>query len=186
MSWSASGVDSHDSASPESLERSPDRSLLLVAPESVFNAIVPILIVAACVLLAFQLRIAAAVAARENRRPGTSINLQLHGSVFLAATYGAYFGGGNGVIRLAVLGIFVADHIQQTNAMKTALSLVVNTVALLIFALFAPLAWSAVAIVAPASLIGGYVGGGVARQLSAGRLRAAVFGLVVAVWLIVD
>jgi len=157
-----------------------------VAPESVFNAIVPILIVAACVLLAFQLRIAAAVAACENRRPGTSINLQLHGSVFLAATYGAYFGGGLGVIRLAVLGIFVADHIQQTNAMKTALSLVVNTVALLIFALFAPLAWSAVAIVAPASLIGGYVGGGVARQLSAGRLRAAVFGLVVAVWLIVD
>ena len=50
------------------------------------------------------------------------------------------------------------------------------------FALFGPVQWVAVAIVAPASLVGGWVGAQVARRLPATVLRATVaaFGFVVA------
>lgn len=160
--------------------------ILLVAPEAVFDAIVPALILAACALLGFRDRIAAIVAERAARN-GRADGLGLHVSTFAAGVYGAYFGGGLGVMLLAVLGIFVADHLQRTNGLKTALSLVINTVALVIFAVFGPVSWVSVAVVAPASLVGGYLGGGLARRLSPTALRTTViaFGVVVAIALAV-
>jgi len=159
-------------------------AILLAAPDAVFDAVVPFLVLAGSVLLALQPRIARAVLARTASGGGGQA-AQLHVAVFLAAVYGAYFGGGLGVILLAVLGIFVADHLQRLNGLKAAISLLVNTVALVAFALFGPVDWTAVAIVAPASLLGGYVGGRLARRLSPDALRVTivVFGVVVAVWL---
>lgn len=157
--------------------------ILLAADDSVFDAVVPFLVLAGSILLALQPRIAAFVASRDSSVRNTSV--QLHVAVFLAAVYGAYFGGGLGVILLAVLGIYVADHLQRLNALKSALSLLVNTVALIAFALFGPVDWLAVAIVAPASLAGGYLGARMARRLSPEMLRSTVvvFGVVVAIWL---
>lgn len=159
-------------------------AVLLLAPDAVFESIVPVLILLGCALLALQPKVAARVAA-SSAAGGRSRGADLHVAVFLASVYGAYFGGGLGVILLAVLGIFVADHIQRTNALKAVLSLVVNTVALIVFALVAPVSWAAVAVVAPASLLGGYLGAGVARRLGATALRwvVIVFGVVVAAWL---
>lgn len=157
--------------------------ILLTAPVAVFDAIVPILILLGCALLALQPKVAARVA--ETAAGGRSHTLDLHVATFLAAIYGAYFGGGLGVILLAVLGIFLTDHIQRTNGLKSVLSLVINTVALIAFALFAPVDWGKVAVVAPASLLGGYLGAGVARRLGATALRWTVvtFGVIVAIWL---
>jgi uncharacterized membrane protein YfcA len=159
-------------------------AILLVAPDAVFDAIVPFLVLAGSILLALQPRIAEAVLARTAAGRGGQ-TAQLHLAIFLAAVYGAYFGGGLGVILLAVLGIFVADHLQRLNALKAATSLLINTIALAAFALFGPVDWTAVAVVAPASLLGGYVGGRLARRLSPDALRSTivVFGVVVAVWL---
>jgi len=49
------------------------------------------------------------------------------------------------------------------------------------FALFGPVVWSVVAVMAPASLIGGRVGGSLARILKPEILRGVIvaFGLVV-------
>ena len=159
-------------------------TILLVAPDAVFDAIVPFLVLAGSVLLALQPRIAKTVLARTEAG-GRGHGFQLHAAIFLASVYGAYFGGGLGVILLAVLGIFVADHLQRLNGLKAAISLLVNTVALVAFAVFGPVDWTAVAIVAPASLLGGYVGGRLARRLSPDALRSTivVFGVVVAIWL---
>jgi uncharacterized membrane protein YfcA len=111
---------------------------------------------------------------------------QLHVSVLLAAAYGAYFGGGLGVVLLACLGLFLVDDLQRLNAVKSALALVINAVALVAFVLFGPVDWAAVGIVAPAALLGGYLGARLARRLDPGRLRAVVvvFGLVVGVALL--
>jgi len=161
-------------------------AILLVAPDAVFDAVVPFLVLAGSFLLALQPRIAAMVRSRADV-DAEGHPVQLHVALFLAAVYGAYFGGGLGVILLAVLGIFVADHLQRLNALKSALSLLINTIALVAFALFGPVDWAAVAIVAPASLAGGYAGAHLARRLSPDALRAAVvvLGVVVAVWLAV-
>ena len=158
--------------------------VLLTAPDAVFESIVPVLIVLGCVLLAVQPRVSEMIA-RRRAAGGRRRTVDLHVATFCAAVYGAYFGGGLGVILLAVLGIFLAEHIQRINGLKSLLSLVINTVALVAFAVFAPVAWASVAVVAPASLAGGYLGAGVARRLGATTLRWTVigFGLVVATWL---
>lgn len=158
---------------------------LLAAPDDVFDAVVPFLVLIGSLLLLAQPRITAYVTSRagSHRRDV----FQLHLAVLVASIYGAYFGGGLGVILLAVLGIFVADHLQRLNALKSALSLVINTIALAAFALFGPVDWLSVAIVAPTSLAGGYLGAGAARRLSPVALRTTVvaFGVVVAIWLFV-
>ena len=88
---------------------------------------------------------------------------------------------------LAVLGAFLPDDLQRLNALKGLLSLVISAVAVVYFALFGPVAWTAAAIMAVASLAGGQAGVRLARRLSAGTLRwvVVVFGVTVAVVLLV-
>lgn len=171
-------------AVPAVLGAAAGSAILLVASDDVFDAIVPFLVLMGSVLLWLQPRIARYVLARTEAG-GRGQTAQLHVAIFLAAVYGAYFGGGLGVILLAVLGIFVADHLQRLNGLKAAISLLVNTVALAAFALFGPVDWMAVAVVAPASLLGGYAGGRLARRLSPDVLRTTIvaFGIAVATWL---
>jgi uncharacterized membrane protein YfcA len=92
-----------------------------------------------------------------------------------------------GVLLLGVLGIFVHDHLQRVNAVRAVLSLTINSVAVVAYALFGPVHWPAVATMAVASLIGGFGGTRLARRLSPGVLRGVIvtFGLVLSVVLAV-
>ncbi len=159
--------------------------LLLVTSEEAFEQLVPFLILSGSLLLAVQGRVTERVRAWPGGGAGIRSPL-LHLSVLLAASYGAYFGGGLGVVLLACLGLFVQDGLQQLNGLKSALSLLINAVALIAFSLFAPVDWGVVAVLAPAALVGGYLGAQVARRLNPARLRLVVvaFGLVVAVALL--
>lgn len=161
-------------------------AILLLTPESAFEAIVPFLIVFACGLLAFQGRLRALAGAHRIERAGGA-GPALAGGVFLLAVYGAYFGAGLGILTLAVLGALLPDDVQRSNALKTVLSLVINGVAVAIFAVWGPVRWGAAAIMAAGAIIGGYGGGRLARRLDARRLRfvAIAYGLVAAVVILV-
>jgi len=158
-------------------------ALLLVSPASVFEAIVPWLILAACGLLAVQPRVAAAARGRRTE-PSP---LALHGALFAATVYGGYFGAGLGIMLLAILGVFVDDALQRLNALKGVLSLLVAVVGAVGFALFGPIAWDAAALIGVTCLAGGAAGVGVARRLPAAVLRAAViaYGVTAAIVLLV-
>ncbi len=162
-------------------------ALLLTTPGEVFRSVVPFLILLACGLLLLQPRLSALVQRRTGAEAGhRSPALQL--SVLLAAVYGAYFGAGLGVLLLGVLGIFLAEQLRRVNALKNVLSLGINTVALVAFGVFGPVAWEAVLVVAATSLAGGYLGARVARRIPSAVLRAAVvlYGVVVAGVLLVQ
>lgn len=155
-------------------------ALLLTTPGHVFKAVVPYLILLACALFGLQPLAARALAkshvgSREQRSIG------LNAAVFVAAVYGAYFGAGLGIVLLAVLGLVIADSLQRLNGLKQVLSVIINTVALVAYSVFGPVAWPAVAIMAVASLAGGRVGGSLARRLSPVLLRVVVlvFGVTV-------
>jgi uncharacterized protein len=157
--------------------------LLLATPASAFDTVVPFLVSFASLLLAVQPRIAAALGRpsadhRDARRV-------LYPAVTLAAVYGGYFGGALGVILVGTLALTVQDTLRRLNALKGMLSLVVATVTVLLFGLFGPVDWAVVAVVAPASLLGGFAGARVARRLPDQVLRwcVVVFGLTVAVLL---
>jgi uncharacterized protein len=168
--------------------------LLLISSAELFERIVPFLIFLACGLLAAQPRLARLVRERREdavgrRAAGASPHtVPLFSSQFLAAIYGAYFGAGVGIMMLAILGIFVADSLQRLNALKGLLSLLINLIAAVSFALFAEVSWVAVAVMAVASLLGGQLGVVLARRLDDRALRWLViaFGVAVGVRLLLD
>jgi len=153
--------------------------LLLISPGAVFRAIVPWLILFSCGLLAVQPRVTAWV--RKQTKGGEAPRPVQAAAQVLAAVYGGYFGAGLGVMMLAFLGLFLHDSLQRLNALKGLLSLVVNLVAALIFAVFGPVAWWPVLIMAVTSLVGGNLGVYVARRLSPHVLRTMVIGVGLAV-----
>ena len=102
-------------------------------------------------------------------------------AVFAAAVYGGYFGGALGVILISTLSLCAHDTLVRLNALKGLLSLVIASVTVVIFSLGAPVDWLAVALLAPATLVGGFVGGKIARRLPENVLRWSVVLLGVAV-----
>ena len=152
--------------------------LLLVLPESVFDAVVPVLVLLASLTLGLQPWIKRWTGRGERTRDNRWALLP---TIFAATVYGGYFGGALGVVLIAALSLFAHDTLQRLNAAKVLLSLVDCTVSLIIFAIFAPVDWFAVLLLAPSTLIGGYLGMSVARKLPDGLLRWSVVVLGVAV-----
>lgn len=155
--------------------------ILLVGPDSAFEAVVPFLILLACGLLAAQPTLARAVRRRAGGARG------LHLSVLAATVYGGYFGAGLGIMLLAALGAFLDDDIQNLNALKGALSLVVAVVAAASVGIFGPVAWGPAALMGATSVVGGWVGVKIAQRLPAAVLRWGIvaFGTALAVVLLV-
>jgi uncharacterized membrane protein YfcA len=105
----------------------------------------------------------------------------------LAAVYGGYFSAALGVVVLAVLGLAFEDTLQRLNALKALLQLVIGGVSAVGFALVTSVAWTAVAVIAPASVVGGEVGARLARRVSDRALRVGIvtYGVACAIWLFV-
>lgn len=156
--------------------------LLLATPSKAFDVVVPALVLIASALIGLQPRVAALVG-----RPPEDGRRWRFPAVFFAAIYGGYFGGALGVILLAVLVLTLPGTIARLTALKTVLSLVDATVSVVIFGLFGPVRWLVVAVAAPTTLLGGYLGAHVARRLSPRKLRVSVvtLGVAAAVYLAV-
>jgi uncharacterized membrane protein YfcA len=157
-------------------------ALLLVLPEGVFDAVVPLLILLACFLMA--------------RRPAPELTERvltprriavLGATAYGVGVYGGYFGAAQGVILLAALRLLLPDALQRLNGLKNVLVGLANGVAAVGFVLFADVAWDAAALVAVGSIVGATLGGRYGRRLPDRVLRAVVVvgGTLVAVVLVV-
>lgn len=153
--------------------------LLLILPESAFEAIVPVLIAAALLLVLLGRRLQVWAAARHPDQDHAGRRVLLTLGVFAAGVYGGYFGAAQGILMVGIMSVLMAISLQQVNALKNVLVTVVNAVAALTFMLVAweRINWSVAALIAVGSLAGGYVGARVGRRLSPVWLR----GLIVVV-----
>jgi uncharacterized membrane protein YfcA len=160
--------------------------LLLATPGRAFDLVVPFLVLGAGAVLAFQQRLRQVVGHPHEMSP-TRRRVSMHAMAGLGAIYGGYFGAALGVMLVAALGLVVPSTLARVNALKNAVSAVVGLVTLLVFAAFGPVDWADVAVLAPATVTGGYVGARVARRLPAPVLRAVIvtFAGVVGVVLLV-
>lgn len=164
-------------------------SLLLLLPSTSFERVVPYLILVACALVVVQPRLSAVMIKRAAAQPDRGRpHLLLDVGVFGTAIYGGYFGAAQGVILVALLGIFVEDHLQRLNAAKNVLAGLVNGVAALLFVIFAPIAWLPAGLLAAGSTIGGQIGAKAGRRLPPNVLRVliVVVGTAVAIKLLVS
>ena len=149
---------------------------LLLLPERLFEAIVPCFIALSLVLVVAQPRLGAALV-RVRPREGEQPRAWAVAAVFAAGVYGGYFGAAQGILLLAILGAALRDHLQRINALKVVLAGLVNTVAGVVFAFVADVAWWPAALIAIGSIAGGWLGARYGRRLDEAHLR----GLVVAV-----
>jgi len=153
--------------------------LLLVLPADAFQAIVPVLIGLALLLVVLQPWLARTVAARREGPARVDGGIALLLGVFATGVYGGYFGAAQGVLLLGLMGLLLADDLQRINATKNILATVVNGVAALIFVFQAHIDWTAALLIAVGSALGGQIGSRVGRKLSPTVLR----GLIVVVGL---
>jgi uncharacterized membrane protein YfcA len=163
--------------------------LFLSLPPRAFNAVVPGLVALATVLVLVQPRLAARMAERDGERakPGWRLSPGLFVSTFLVGVYGGYFGGGQGVLLLGVLGLFLGEALQKVNGVKNVLAATANAVAGVLFA-FAPhvfhsaphIAWEPALLIFFGSALGGQIGSRFGRKLHPNVLR----GLIVVVGIV--
>jgi uncharacterized protein len=158
-------------------------ALLLLTPARAFELVVPFLVLGAAATLAFQQRLRDLVghprALSERRR---TITLQC--VVFVGAIYGGYFGAALGVMYVAALALVLDESLNRINALKNVLSAAVGLVTVVVFAIFAPIHWGAAFTLAPATVVGGYVGARLARRLPARVLRAIIVTFGTAIGLV--
>jgi uncharacterized membrane protein YfcA len=148
-------------------------ALLLVLPDETFEAIVPFLILFACALLALQGTIRkVALGSRHANHPAAIWVAQL-----LISIYGGYFGAGIGILMLAAMGILLPSSLQHANALKVLFSLLINAVAAAIFVLAGAVHVPEAALMAVASVAGGFGGAKIAQRLPPAGMRAVAIGI---------
>ncbi|HEU0256313.1 MAG TPA: sulfite exporter TauE/SafE family protein [Microbacteriaceae bacterium] len=152
--------------------------LLTQLPSTAFKLAVPVLILAAALLVGLQPKIAAHTQGGGRTRLG-----QLTFWVFLASVYGGYFSAAQGVILLGLLGVFLPVGLQEQNAVKNVLQAIVNIVAAVFFVILGHVAWFYVVCVAIGSVIGAPVGAMLAQRIPARpfRIGIVIFGIAMAI-----
>jgi uncharacterized membrane protein YfcA len=155
-------------------------ALLLLTPARAFEIVVPFLVLGAAATLAFQERLRGLVGHPRAMSPRRAA-VTLQSVVFVGAIYGGYFGAALGVMYVAALALVLDETLNRINALKNVLSACVGLVTVVVFAVLAPVHWGAVLAVAPATVVGGYLGARLARRLPARVLKVLIvsFGTVV-------
>jgi len=103
---------------------------------------------------------------RKLTRPGARVDHDASANALLAATcfqflvaiYGGYFGGGMGIVILAMLTAFGMADIHEMNALKIVLSTATNGVAVIIFVVSRAVYWKQALVMIAGAALGGYFG----------------------------
>jgi hypothetical protein len=150
-------------------------ALLILTPSELFGKLVPFLILFATALFMAQepisrwLRLHKTVDNAGRRWWLGAIIAQ-----FFSAIYGGYFGAGNGIVMLTILGLMGLNDIHRANGIKNFLGLALNVAAIVGFALSGLVFWPDAALMAIGAILGGYFGAHTAQRLGRAFVRQAV------------
>ncbi|WP_116453539.1 sulfite exporter TauE/SafE family protein [Blastococcus litoris] len=162
--------------------------LLLHLPASTFEAVVPVLIGIAVVLVAVQPVLQRRVPEGDGAPVRGGRLAALFAGAYATGTYGGYFAASQGVLQIGIFGFLLRESLQRLNALKNVLTLTVNTVAAGAYVVVATdrIDWAAAGLLAAGSLAGGAVSSRYGRRLPASVLRTAIVVLgVVAIVVLV-
>ncbi|MEV0807175.1 sulfite exporter TauE/SafE family protein [Micromonospora sp. NPDC050200] len=159
--------------------------VLLATPARAFELVVPFLVLGATAVLAFQDPLRRLVGHPRDLSPRRR-TVTVQAMVGLGAVYGGYFGAALGVMLVAGLALVLDATLARVTAIKNLLSAVVGLTTVAVFALVGPVNWAAVAVVAPATVVGGYAGARLVRRLPSVMLKTliVVFGTVIGLYLL--
>lgn len=132
--------------------------LLLKTPAHTFMRVLPWLTLGATLLFAFGKKLAG------NRRSvieHESTSAALAGATlfqFGVAIYGGYFGGGMGIVMLAMLAALGMTDIHAMNALKSVMGFVINGIAVVTFIFAGAVYWRHGLVMIAGAIAGGYLG----------------------------
>ncbi len=150
-------------------------SLVVRLPQRVFTSVVPWLILAAVILVAVQPLVNRRLARRPHHLAHPAKDLPMWTGIL--GIYGGYFGAGQGVMYMGVLGLRFDEDMQQANGAKNLLAATANLVASVVFIVAGMVSWPFVLALGVGATVGGYVGGRWARRIPAQVLRVVVIGV---------
>ena len=148
--------------------------LLLHTPSETFMRVLPWMILGATLLFAFGKKLA------RGRRSvieheASSMALVLAALFqFVIAVYGGFFGGGMGIVMLAMMSALGMADIHTMNALKILLGFVINGVAIITFVLAGAIYWRQGSVMIVGAIAGGYLGAHYAMKLPQVWIRGFV------------
>ncbi|MGY2063903.1 sulfite exporter TauE/SafE family protein [Blastococcus sp. SYSU DS0619] len=153
--------------------------LLLHLPAATFEAVVPVLIGIAVLLVVVQPLVARRLPARGTDEPAPVTGgrlAALFAGAYVTGTYGGYFAASQGVLQIGIFGLLLRESLQRLNALKNVLTLTVNAVAAGAYVVVATdrIHWGAAGLLAAGALVGGAVSSQYGRRLPAAVLRTAI------------
>lgn len=160
--------------------------ILLRTPQGAFLRILPWMLLGATLLFTFGGPLTARLRARKTERPPAPrwLSLGLLGVFqFAVALYGGFFGGGIGILMLAMLVLTGMTNIHTMNALKVILASCINAVAVVTFVIAGKVYWPEAIVMTAGAIVGGFFGALVARRIPQRYVRwyVTIVGLVMTV-----
>ncbi|WP_349963122.1 sulfite exporter TauE/SafE family protein [Rhizobium sp. ZPR3] len=148
--------------------------LLLWTPSSVFEGILPWLLLIATIMLAIGRRIGPALRKRLRVNLTTIVGLQ-----FLLGIYGGYFGGAVGLMMMAAWSILDDADMKALNPPKTLMVSAANGIAVVVFVFAGAISWRECVPLLLGAAAGGWIGAQIGRRLPAAAIRLGTILLAI-------
>jgi uncharacterized protein len=158
--------------------------LLIKTPAHTFLRLIPWLMLAATLLFTFGRHLTAHLSAGISHQAS---NAAIAGASFfelLVAIYGGYFGGGIGIMNLAMFAALGMTDIHEMNALKIVLVAVINGVAAVTFIATGSIVWPQALVMIVGAGLGGYASAHYAQKLPQSLVRATIItlGVGMTIW----
>jgi len=139
--------------------------LLLKTPAHTFMRVLPWMTLGATLLFAFGKKLAGG---RKSVIEHEATTFALAGATLFqlgVAIYGGYFGGGMGIVMLAMLAALGMTDIHAMNALKSVMGFVINGVAVVTFIAARAVYWKHGIVMIVGGIVGGYLGAHYAMKM---------------------
>jgi uncharacterized membrane protein YfcA len=151
--------------------------LLLRTPAHTFLRVLPWLMLGATLLFVFGGRLARGSKSGLAHDAATTAIAVAAIFELVVAVYGGYFGGGVGIMNLAMLAALGMTDIHAMNALKVVLGGIINAMAVVTFTVAGAVAWKPGAIMIVGAIFGGYFGAHYAQKLPQAWIRTFVIAV---------
>jgi uncharacterized protein len=148
--------------------------LLLKTPAQTFMRVLPWLTLGATLLFAFGRKLAGSRGSVIEHSTSTAALTGATVFQLCVGVYGGYFGGGMGIVMLAMLAALGMTDIHGMNALKTVMGTVINGVAVITFIAAHAVYWKHGMVMIVGGIVGGYFGAHYALKLPQTWVRVFV------------
>lgn len=151
--------------------------LLIKTPAHTFLRLIPWLMLAATLLFTFGRHLTGRLSAGISHQASNAAIAGASCFELLVAIYGGYFGGGIGIMNLALFAALGMTDIHEMNALKIVLVAVINGVAAVTFIATGSIVWPQALVMIVGAGLGGYASAHYAQKLPQSLVRATIIVL---------